>query len=261
MMLPFYQADAFTDSIFGGNPAAICILTNWLPEEQLQKIASENNLSETAFVKKKDSHYEIRWFTPTTEVALCGHATLASAYVLFEFVEKRSNQIVFESKFNGQLLVSRDADLITLDFPTDYVSPITIPDELIQGLGVCPIACYKGRDDILAVFSTQKEIENLQPNFSVLSQLPGRGVIITAKGDQCDFVSRYFAPQSGINEDPVTGSAHTTLTPYWAKMTGKTKFSAVQLSSRKGKLSCEYCGERVKISGKVVLYCIGDIFI
>ncbi|MFK7947239.1 MAG: PhzF family phenazine biosynthesis protein [Saprospiraceae bacterium] len=258
--LKIYQIDAFTDKLFSGNPAAVCILNNWLPDKLMQNIASENNLSETAFLVKKKKHYEIRWFTPNVEVDLCGHATLASAFILFKYYEKEATKITFYSHRSGELTVTKsNNDLITMNFPTDVFNKISNNDELNQAIGKKPLASFEGKTDIMLVFEDEATIAALQPDFNALGKFNVRGIIVTAKGNHCDFVSRFFAPYSGINEDPVTGSAHTTLTPYWAKVFNKNKLTAQQISKRGGHLVCEYLDDRVQISGKAILYMIGEI--
>ena len=260
MKLKIYQIDAFTDKIFSGNPAAVCILKEWIGDELMQNIAGENNLAETAFAVKKDNVFEIRWFTPALEVDLCGHATLATAYVLFEHYDADSNKIEFYSPHSGTLTVEKARDgYLTLNFPTDELVEIQAPEKLIATLGKVPVKIFKGKSDYLLIYSSQKEIEGIEPDFTQLAKLDGRGIIVSAMGDEADFVSRFFAPQSGINEDPVTGSAHTSLIPYWSKELNKTQLTAKQLSKRGGNLLCEYLGDRVKISGKAVLYMIGEI--
>lgn len=256
-----YQVDAFTDKVFSGNPAAVCPLTKWESDELLQKIAMENNLAETAFYVKQGNEYEIRWFTPTVEVDLCGHATLAAAFVLFNYENHTTNEIQFNSPRSGILMVKRDGDYLTLNFPTDVFNQIAITEELTNGFDIKPIEALKGKTDYVLVFENESQIINIKPNFNSIAKLKGRGVIITAKGNEVDFVSRFFAPQSGINEDPVTGSAHTTLTPYWSKRLNKTELTAIQLSERKGYLKCKYLNERVEISGQAKLYLIGEIFL
>ncbi|MEM8999081.1 MAG: PhzF family phenazine biosynthesis protein [Bacteroidota bacterium] len=260
MKLKLFQIDAFTDHVFGGNPAAVCILDNWLEADLMQKIAQENNLAETAFVVQKNSTFELRWFTPETEVDLCGHATLATAFVLFNDYGYNENTIQFYSPRSGELWVEKQANgFMTLDFPTDETVAIQNIAELDRAIGLTPFQTIKGKTDYLLIYNSQQEIEAIAPNFHLLDQLDCRGVIVSAQGDQVDFVSRFFAPQCGIAEDPVTGSAHTTLTPYWAKVLGKTKMKAKQLSTRGGDLICEDLGERVKISGKAVPYLFGEI--
>ncbi len=256
-----YQIDAFADAVFSGNPAAICPLKKWVSDEMLQKIAAENNLAETAFYVKDGDQYLIRWFTPTVEVDLCGHATLAAAYVLFNYERHSGDSINFYSPRSGMLSVTKKCELLTLNFPTDEARQIELTQELSDAFNISPSYAFKGSSDFMLVFDNENEINNIVPNFDIISKLSGRGVIVTAKGDKVDFVSRFFAPQSGIIEDPVTGSAHTTLTPYWSKQLGKLELSAVQLSDRKGYLQCKYLNERVEISGKCKLYLIGEIFL
>lgn len=260
MRQKIYQIDAFTSQAFGGNPAAVCILDSWLSPELMQKIAQENNLAETAFAVKKDGLYEIRWFTPEVEEDLCGHATLATAFVLFHFYELEKDTIQFYSGRSGNLTVNKaDNGWLTMDFPTDNLVAIQNIEELNNAIGQTPIKTLKGKTDYMMVYKSQKEIEELDPNFFLLDQVDARGVIVTAPGNEVDFVSRFFAPSCSISEDPVTGSAHTSLTPYWTEVFDKTKMTAKQLSKRGGDLVCEYLGERVKISGKAVLYLTGEI--
>lgn len=261
MKLKIYQIDAFTDKVFGGNPAAVCPLEKWLPDDVLQKIAMENNLAETAYYVKQDGGYEIRWFTPAVEVDLCGHATLATAYVLYNYEKHASPEIVFHSPRSGKLTVNKAGDLLTLNFPTDSYEKISMTPDLEKGFNYQPIEILKGKTDYMFVFKTEEEIRNLKPNLQELAQWKVRGVIVTAKGEKCDFVSRFFAPQAGIDEDPVTGSAHTTLTPYWAAQLNKKELSAIQLSARKGNLTCKYLNERVEISGQAKTYLIGEIYL
>lgn len=259
MKVKIYQIDAFTDKVFSGNPAAVCVLDRFLNDELMQRIAGENNLSETAFVVPKGEDFEIRWFTPSTEVDLCGHATLASAYVLYQFYDYPSERITFHSVASGILTVAKEDDFLTLNFPTDICQQIDIPSALIDAFGRKPLEAYKGKTDYLLIFSSQDDIESIQPNFDLIKTVGGRGVIATAQGTEADFVSRFFAPQAGVNEDPVTGSAHTTLIPIWAKKLNKTKLTAKQLSDRQGELICTYLGDRVEISGKSVTYLVGEI--
>jgi PhzF family phenazine biosynthesis protein len=259
MNLKIYQIDAFTSELFGGNPAAVCPLNEWLPDDLMQKIALENNLSETAFFVKEGSVYHIRWFTPKVEVRLCGHATLASAYVLFKHLGYPEETIHFHSK-SGHLEVIRKEKLLILDFPSDIFVPVTVPQGLTDALGVDPSECYMGRTDYMLVYSSAQDIVAIQPDFGKLKLLPVRGIMITAPGEQeFDFVSRFFAPGSGVDEDPVTGSAHTTLIPYWSKRLEKTHLKAAQLSARKGYLDCEYLGDRVWIGGECQTYMIGEV--
>jgi PhzF family phenazine biosynthesis protein len=259
MKLQIYQVDAFTKKVFGGNPAAVCPLDEWLTDEQMQKIAMENNLAETAFFVYKKDQFEIRWFTPAIEVDLCGHATLAAAHILFDHLHHEGNIIRFFSHRSGELIVTKNEDQLTLNFPTDTYEKIEMPVFISACFQMDPIEAYKGKTDFMFVFKNETEIKNIQPDLKQIQTLGGRGAIVTAKGDAADFVSRFFAPQSGIDEDPVTGSAHTTLTPYWSKKLGKDALSALQLSARKGELQCKYLGERVEISGNAVTYLVGEI--
>jgi PhzF family phenazine biosynthesis protein len=255
-----FQVDAFTDRLFGGNPAAVCPLNEWLPDSVMQDIAMENNLAETAFFVRENDHFRIRWFTPMVEVDLCGHATLASAWVIFNQLAWPHEDIRFMSR-SGWLTVKSTGDLLTLDFPVDDISVADPPQELISSLGFIPLETYKGKTDWMAVVGSQAEVLALKPDLGLMTDLTGRGVIVTAPGDSVDFVSRFFAPQSGVPEDPVTGSAHTTLAPYWGKRLGKNTMTAMQLSRRTGHLTCSLHGDRVEISGKAKLYMEGEIFI
>lgn len=257
--IKIYQIDAFSDKKFHGNPAAVCVLDEWLTEDLMQNIAAENNLAETAFVVKKNDDYEIRWFTPAVEVDLCGHATLASAHVLFNYYMHPTKQIVFQSRKRGQLSVDKQNDSLTLNFPADTTKKVDLPEGMIKALGKTPNETYQGLTDYLLIYSNQEEIEKLTPDFSMLVKVDARGIIVSAPGKITDFVSRFFAPRVGINEDPVTGSAHTTLTPFWSKRLGKKILTARQLSKRQGDLICEFHDDRVKISGKAVTYLIGEI--
>jgi len=258
--LKIYQIDAFTDKVFGGNPAAVCVLDEWIADDLMQKIAGENNLAETAFVvKNENGTYDIRWFTPVLEVDLCGHATLASAYVLFNYFDYQTDKINFQSLASGLLSVTKNGDELSLDFPTDIIQKVSTPLVLVEAFGKAPLETFKGKTDFALIYSSQQEIETFNPDLKLIESAGGRGTIITAPGDNVDFVSRFFAPQCGVDEDPVTGSAHTTLTPIWSEKLGKTLFTAQQLSKRKGDLICELNGDRVKITGKAVTYLIGEI--
>jgi PhzF family phenazine biosynthesis protein len=262
MTIPVYQADAFSSSIFSGNPAAVCPLPQWLPEALMQKIAMENNLAETAFIVPEGDDFHIRWFTPTIEVALCGHATLASASVFFEQLGYNRPQIRFNSK-SGWLTVDRNADgSYTLDFPADPPVQWTaaVPG-LFEGLGISPRPVWKGKFDYMVELDSQEAVAGLTPDFKTLAGIPSRGVLVTAAGRDADFVSRCFFPQSGIDEDPVTGSAHCLLTPYWAAKTGKNNLTAIQWSARKGWLDCVVTGNRVRMSGRAALFLKGEIFL
>lgn len=257
MRIPIYQVDAFTDQLFSGNPAAVCPLEKWLDDSVLQNIATENNLSETAFFVKEEDHYHIRWMTPTNEVDLCGHATLASAFVIFNELDKTLDKIVFHSR-SGELIVTRDGGLISLNFPANKPAPQTSPGNLLDVFPIAPQEVLFNKTFLL-VFRSEAEIRRMKPDIKKLLEVPTFGAIITARGDSVDFVSRFFVPQAGIDEDPVTGYAHTLLIPYWSEKLRKKKLHALQVSKRGGELFCEDLKERVKISGKAVLYFKGRI--
>jgi PhzF family phenazine biosynthesis protein len=260
MTLPIYQVDAFSDRLFAGNPAAVVVTESELSVQTMQAVAAENNLAETAFVVAEGERYAIRWFTPTVEVDLCGHATLAAAHLFFEHLGHAGNAITFSSS-SGTLHVRKETGLLWLDFPADTVETIEADALLADALGVRPIEHYEGRNDLMVVFENEEQVASLSPNMALLAKLPVRGVIATAEGGETDFVSRFFAPQSGIPEDPVTGSAHTMLTPYWSKKLGKQQLRARQISPRGGELVCRNLGGRVEIGGKAVTYLAGEIFI
>ena len=261
MKIPLYVIDAFTQKVFGGNPAAVCPLEDWLSDEQLQSIAQENNLSETAFfVKRGESIYELRWFTPTIEVDLCGHATLASAFVIFNYLDGSSESVTFATRESGALTVSRDGDQLTLDFPARRAEFVAAPDELLEGLKANPKEVLLSHD-YLAVYDSEEAVRALRPDMGALMKLDRQGVIATAVGVDCDFFSRYFAPRAGIPEDPVTGAAHCTLVPYWAERLSKRKLHARQVSPRGGELFCEHVGDRVKISGYAAKYAEGFLYL
>lgn len=259
MQIPIYQVDAFSNQLFKGNPAAVCPLTEWLADELMQNIAQENNLAETAFIVPTDGGYEIRWFTPTVEVDLCGHATLASAHVVFHELGYSGDFVHFHSPRSGRLTVTKRGEEFGLDFPCDTISQIDVDPIHNTGLSKAPKAVYKGKTDYLFVYDAEADIRELQPDFEALKIHPVRGIIVTAPGEKVDFVSRFFGPACGVNEDSVTGSAHTTLTPYWSAVLGKTTLSALQLSQRSGSLTCTLKGERVEIAGESVLYLRGEI--
>lgn len=261
MTQKIYQVDAFTSELFGGNSAAVCPLDNWLSDDLMQKIARENNLAETAFYVPMISGYHIRWFTPKTEVALCGHATLATAYVIFEIEKLPQNEIKFDS-LSGELGVKKSGNFLTLDFPSDTITHVKLPINLAEAMGKVPLEIWRGKTDYLLIYKNESDILDLNPDLKLLAKFTEvRAVIASAKGDKVDFVSRVFAPQSGIDEDPVTGSAHTTLTPYWAGILKNNTLKAQQLSERKGDLFCELKGKRVAISGKARLYLQGKIWL
>ena len=260
MKLKVYVANAFSEKKFGGNPAAVVPLNEWLSDMLMQQIAAQNNLSETAYIVPQGDDYGIRWFTPAVEVSLCGHATMASAHILFEHLAYKKDQIIFHSK-SGALRITRKDGKITLDFPARQPEQIADDVTIEKALGIRPQSVHKSILDYMAVLESQADIEALKPDFALVKKLPARGLIVTAPGDEVDFVSRCFYPQSGINEDPVTGSAHVVMVPYWAKQVGKNKLSAIQLSARKGFLDCELAGDRVLMSGHVHTYLEGDFFI
>jgi PhzF family phenazine biosynthesis protein len=254
--IPYFEVDAFANKLFRGNPAGICPLEKWLDDALMQNIAAENNLAETAFFVPRGKDYDLRWFSPAVEIDLCGHATLASAFILFSELGIRGDAVHFHTK-SGRLTVSRSGDVLTLDFPSRPPGPCTVPEALVKGLGKKPVEILKARD-YFCLFANAEDVRSLQPDFGLLGTLDEK-VIVTAPGIDCDFVSRFFAPTAGVNEDPVTGSAHCTLIPYWSKRLKKTKLFARQLSKRGGELFCEDAGERVRIGGYAVLYSRGEI--
>lgn len=258
MKIPIYQVDAFTNAGFGGNPAAVCPLTEWIDASLMQKIAMENNLSETAFFVPKGNDFELRWFTPKLEINLAGHPTLATAHVIFEHLNYKNDIINFITMKSGILKASKKDGIIQLDFPGYDVKKIDAPEALLNGLCAQPKEVFLGRD-YFAVFEKESDVLALEPDFRELAKLDCLGIIATAPGDKSDFVSRFFAPRAGINEDPVTGSAHTLLIPYWAKRLDKNSLHAFQVSERRGELFCEYHGERVFIGGRAVTFFVGDI--
>jgi PhzF family phenazine biosynthesis protein len=257
MKLPIFQIDAFTDHLFGGNPAAVVLLESWLPDKVLAAIAAENNLAETAFVIPGANEIPLRWFTPTVEVDLCGHATLAAAYVLFQHFTPSANQLTFAT-LSGNLVVTRDADLLTLDFPARPGVSVEVSEQIVAALGIRPREAFLARD-LLAILDCESNVKNLRPDFARIAALDAFAVIVSAPGDTVDFVSRFFAPGAGIPEDPVTGSAHCTLVPHWAARLGKSSLTAKQLSARGGDLRCRLSGNRVLISGSAVEYLRGEI--
>ncbi|RMD65093.1 MAG: PhzF family phenazine biosynthesis protein [Alphaproteobacteria bacterium] len=255
--IPIYQVDAFASAVFAGNPAAVCPLDAWLPDAVLQAIAAENNLSETAFFVKSGRAFDLRWFTPACEVDLCGHATLASAYVIATYLEPGCDEVRFNSR-SGTLTVTRSDTWYTLDFPALPPERASDDDAVARALGAPPRELWTAMD-LMAVFANEAEVRALKPDMARIAALETRGVIATAPGDSCDFVSRFFAPGAGIPEDPVTGSAHCILTPYWAKRLGKARLTARQISPRGGELRVEDRGRRVAISGQVAPYLEGRI--
>ncbi len=262
MELPIYQVDAFTSEIFGGNPAAVVPLEKWLPDEVLQKIALENNLSETAFFVPTENGFHLRWFTPTVEVNLCGHATLATSFVIFEILSHQKDEIIFDS-LSGKLKVKKSSDGMTLDFPVWKHKKIAPDPRVADALGALPSELYKGQDWV-AVYDSEETVKNLTPDMVKLSTIKEmRGIIATAEsGDSnLDFVSRFFGPNVGVPEDPVTGSAHCILAPIWSEKLGKTDFKARQVSARSGDLQLSLQGDRVLITGQATLYLKGTIYV
>ncbi len=257
MKIPLYQVDAFTDRLFAGNPAAVCPLEQWLDDRTMQAIAAENNLAETAFFVPRGECYGLRWFTPTLEVDLCGHATLASAFVVFEYLDTSAAVVRFSTR-SGELVVRRREDLLTMDFPARPPKPCASDPPLAAALGKPPAELWESRD-YMAIYNTEEEVRALVPDMRLLAEAGHFAVIVTAPGHKADFVSRFFAPASGIDEDPVTGSAHCTLVPYWAKRLGKEELHAFQVSARGGELYCRNRGERVEISGRATPYLQGFI--
>jgi predicted PhzF superfamily epimerase YddE/YHI9 len=257
MRIPYYHVDAFTDRPFAGNPAGVCPLERWLDDATLQAIAAENNLSETAFFFPEGERYALRWFTPVLEIDLCGHATLASAHVLYAHLGETRDRLEFTT-LSGSLFVSRDGERLVLDLPARPAAPCELVDGVVAGLGARPAELLQARDH-LAIFATEAEVRALAPDFAAIASLESLGVIASAPGDNVDFVSRFFAPRAGVDEDPVTGSAHCTLVPYWSRRLGKATLHARQISARGGELFCEDRGERVAVGGQAVTYKEGSI--
>ena len=257
MRLPIYQVDAFTRRLFAGNPAAVCPLEGWLEDGVLQAIAAENNLSETAFFVRQDDRFRLRWFTPAVEVDLCGHATLAAAFIILNYLEPSREAVRFDTR-SGELSVRRAGDLLAMDFPARAPVPCDLPAGLIEALGAAPVGIFRSRD-LMALFETEEEVRALKPRMDLLAQVDAFAVIATAPARDADFVSRFFAPRGGIPEDPVTGSAHCTLVPYWSKRLGKRDLHALQVSARGGELWCQDAGDRVTLKGRAVLFMQGEI--
>ena len=263
----YHVIDVFTNKAFGGNPAGVCMLDAWLPDNTLQNIAFENNLSETAFLVKQNGYYDLRWFTPAIEVDLCGHATIASAFVLFEEAEQNADEIKFKT-MSGIMTVNRENSLLYLDFPSRPVVPCPMYETFGKAFDATPAAAYKAVD-FLVLMDSEEAVRNIKPEFTILKSIRAEagidndsfGIIVTAKGDECDFVSRFFAPNAGIDEDPVTGRAHCSLIPFWSEKLGKSKLTAQQVSQRGGLLYCENCGDRVRIGGEAVRYLKGSIIV
>ena len=259
MDISLYQVDAFASKVFAGNPAAVCPLDEWLPDDVMQSIATENNLSETAFFVSDGDGFHIRWFTPASEVDLCGHATLASAHVLFTMLGYEGETVAFDSR-SGRLSVTRDGEWLSMDFPAQPPVPCDVPEAILEAFHVAPIECLRS-EDYVVVFEDEHDIESAQPDLEPLKRLDLRGVIITAPSARYDFVTRFFAPGLGIPEDPVTGSAYTQLAPYWESRLGSKRFRVKQVSPRGGELNCEVAGDRVLIAGRAVSYMEGLITI
>lgn len=260
MRLPLFQVDAFTAEVFSGNPAAVCLLDDWLEDVRLQAVAAENNLSETAFLVRNGDGFDLRWFTPTQEVALCGHATLASAFVLFGCRGWSGEAVRFRTRRSGELVVSKGRDgLLEMDFPARPASAITPPAGIADALRATPRDVLGSTEDLLVVLDDERGVREVIPDFAALERIDCRGVIVTSRGEGCDFVSRFFAPRVGVPEDPVTGSSHCVLAPYWAGVLKRNDLHALQVSKRGGELFCRHAGDRVKISGRAVLYLEGTI--
>ena len=260
MRIPLFHVDAFTDRAFSGNPAAVCLLDRWLDDEWLRKVAAENNLSATAFLVPRGDRYDLRWFTPLCEVRLCGHATLAAGYIVFECLQPAKDTVLFETRFGGTLTVRRNETLLSMDFPA-FVPKLcsTPPTALFEALGATPAEMFEANDTYIAVFEDSGAIENLQPNLELLKRLHPFAVAITAPDNVADFASRYFAPSYGVPEDPVTGSLHCVLAPYWSGRLGKSRMHARQFSERGGELWCEVSGDRVILQGNAVLTMRGTL--
>ena len=258
MKLKIYQADAFTHKLFGGNPAAVVPLESWLPDSSMQSIAAENNLAETAFVVPENSGYNIRWFTPAAEVELCGHATLASAFVLFTQEGAAGSEIRFSSK-SGPLTVTRNGDGLTLNFPAYELASTEATHDVLDAIGKMPTEVFSYKNDLLLIYHDATSVEMIRPDFKKLSACKQRAFLVSAPGNDCDYVYRFFATGVGIDEDPATGSAQCALMPYWSKRLGKNSLQSIQVSARKGFFNCTLKNDRVEISGKVVPYLEGTI--
>ncbi len=258
--MKYYVVDAFADALFAGNPAGVCVLDTPADAALMQQIAAENNLPETAFFYPDGDAYHLRWFTPVDEIDLCGHATLASAFVVMQYVEPGATEVRFDT-VSGRLTVTREGDILTLDFPSRKPVPCAVPAELETALGVKILEAHSSRD-MLCLVESEAVLKSIQPDYKALAAIPGPlGFVVTAKGETLDFVSRFFAPNTGIDEDPVTGSTHTNLIPYWSERLHKKSMTAAQLSQRGGMLYCQDCGTRVKIGGKAVCYLQGELLL
>lgn len=258
MKIDLYQVDAFASKPFAGNPAAVCPLKEWLSDTLLQAIAAENNLSETAFFVRSENGYHLRWFTPSVEVDLCGHATLAAAWVIFHVLGETAEVIRFDTR-SGELRVSHDGEALAMDFPAKTLEPLNENREVLDALGLDRAEAVMISDDIVVVIDDESLIDQLQPDMTRLKHLPGRGVVVTAAGREFDFISRWFGPKVGVEEDPVTGSAHTSLAPYWSARLGKASMTAQQGGQRKGQLACDIKGDRVVLRGRVAPYLEGVV--
>jgi PhzF family phenazine biosynthesis protein len=258
--MKIYQVDAFNNEVFKGNPAAVIPLKSWISNELMQNIAEENNLSETVFFVENNDCFEIKWFTPTCEIDLCGHATLAAAHIIFSELKYSKKELKFNSK-SGFLTVTKKDDWYILNFPSENINKVKYPEKLSNALGASILEVFEGKWKLVVVLENEEIIKNLEPNFGLLSELTWNGIIVTAKGEKVDFVSRFFAPKIGINEDPVTGSAHTLLIPYWSEKLDKKNLTALQLSKRIGILNCTYLNERVEMSGQAKTYLKGKLTI
>lgn len=256
-MTRHYHIDAFTDRVFSGNPAGVCFLDTWLDDKILQSIAAQNNLPETAFLVHTSEHYELRWFSPRIEIDMCGHATLASAFAVFEYIDHEAFQVDFQTK-SGKLSVRRQGELLMMDFPARPPQTCQAPENIDEIMGIHPEEALRARD-LLLVYEEEEQIRRLKPDMAGVAALDHFAVIVTAPGDNCDFVSRFFAPGAGIPEDPVTGSSHCTLIPYWSERLGKKELHALQLSERGGELFCKDMGEMVSIGGRAIMYMSGTI--
>jgi len=258
--MKYFVVDAFAENVFEGNPAGVCIMEKWISDDLMQSIAAENNLSETAFAVKEGHGYRLRWFTPAEEIDLCGHATLATAYVIANYYEHDAEQLTFQT-MSGELIVSRKGDLFEMDFPSRMPEEFTLTEQMVEALGVTPVETYLSRD-LMFVLENEEAVQNAAPDFSKLKELPdGLGVSITAKSEKYDFSSRSFFPKLNVNEDPVCGSAHCNFIPFWAERLDKDELTARQLSKRGGTLYCKLAGDRVKIGGRAVLYATADLHI
>ncbi|MDM5327748.1 PhzF family phenazine biosynthesis protein [Neobacillus sp. CF12] len=256
--MKYFVVDAFAEKVFEGNPAGVCIMNDWISDELMQKIAMENNLSETAFAVKEATHYRLRWFTPGGEINLCGHATLATAFIILNYYEKQLDSVKFNT-ISGELIVTKNDDLYELDFPSVPSEEISFTEQMVSALGIVPKETYLNRD-LVFVLESEEEVGNVSPDFAKLETLPeGLGVCVTAQGSEYDFVSRGFFPKLKVNEDPVTGSLHCSLIPFWANRLGKKEMVARQLSSRGGTLYCKYEDTRVKMAGRAVLYSVAEL--